>query len=333
MNTKLTVLSLIAIMFFAFTYEAKSEPNNRDVEKYIEKYYPVAIREMMRSKVPASIKLAQGILESGAGSSELASKSNNHFGIKCKNHWMGEKVYHDDDAPGECFRKYTSVEDSYSDHSIFLINGERYSSLFKMQVTDYIGWAKGLKSAGYATNPLYANKLIKLIEQYELYRYDQPEKFEIPVDKRGYKLDAQMQYRKNKKTEAGDHKNTELTVLERDMLGNRQVYRHNRCDYIFSQAGDTWDIIARATGLKYRNLIAYNNVTDLVADIPVGSYIYIGKKRKNTGLKNKDYVVSKKGETIYTISQKYALITEVLCETNSLMQDEVLPIGKQILLK
>lgn len=332
MNVKLMALALTIVMFFAFSNEAKSEGNNRDVLKYIEEYYPIAIRGMMNNKIPASIKLAQAILESGSGSSVLALKSNNHFGIKCKSYWIGETTYHDDDKPGECFRKYKSVEDSYADHSTFLINSERYSSLFKLKITDYRGWAKGLRAAGYATNQLYANKLIKLIEQYKLYQYDQPTKFEIPIDGIGRKLDAQMHYESGN-ADTGNHENVKLTVIEREMLGNRQVYRHNRCEYVFSRAGDTWDIISNVTGIKYKTLVSFNDVTDLVADIPMGSYIYITKKRKATGLMNKDYVVTKKGETIYTISQKYALITEVLCETNSLMHDEILPIGKVISLK
>ncbi|NDC76874.1 MAG: N-acetylmuramoyl-L-alanine amidase [Chitinophagia bacterium] len=138
------------------------------VEAYIDMYRDAAIREMQRSGVPASIKLAQGILESGAGSSTLARASNNHFGIKCKSSWTGERVYHDDDEKGECFRKYANPEESYRDHSDFLRNQPRYASLFALDPTDYRGWAQGLKQAGYATNPRYPDILVQYIETYRL---------------------------------------------------------------------------------------------------------------------------------------------------------------------
>ena len=139
---------------------------------YIKTYAPVAQEEMKRYKIPASITLAQGILESQSGVGELALKSNNHFGIKCHKTWKGSKVYHDDDARGECFRKYTDPRNSYRDHSLFLANRDRYASLFRLKKTDYKGWAKGLKKAGYATDPKYANKLISIIQRYNLSRWD-----------------------------------------------------------------------------------------------------------------------------------------------------------------
>ena len=140
--------------------------------QYIKKYAPIAVSEMHKYNVPASITLAQGILESGNGRSQLASKSNNHFGIKCHTGWKGAKVYHDDDEKGECFRKYKYVESSYEDHSQFLSGRRRYASLFALRKTDYKGWSKGLKKAGYATDKNYPKKLIKIIEAYELYEFD-----------------------------------------------------------------------------------------------------------------------------------------------------------------
>ena len=141
------------------------------VVRYIHKYKDIARYEMSHSRIPASITLAQGILESGAGEGELTQRANNHFGIKCHG-WQGEKVYHDDDKKGECFRKYPHPAQSFKDHSVFLTGRKRYASLFKLKVTDYKGWAKGLKKAGYATDPKYPNKLIRLIERYKLYQYD-----------------------------------------------------------------------------------------------------------------------------------------------------------------
>jgi len=141
------------------------------VEKYIYQYKNIAQFEMQQHGVPASITLAQGILESGAGSGDLTQRANNHFGIKCHN-WKGEKVYHDDDKKQECFRKYTNPADSFRDHSLFLSGRNRYASLFKLNPKDYKGWAKGLRKAGYATDPKYPSKLISLIERYQLYQYD-----------------------------------------------------------------------------------------------------------------------------------------------------------------
>lgn len=151
-------------------FTANAQPQHR--LDYIETYKDIAIQEMNMYGIPASIKLAQGILESGDGQSRLASKANNHFGIKCHTDWKGKKIYHDDDEKGECFRVYKNPEESYRDHSLFLVERLRYKDLFKLDRTDYKGWAKGLKAAGYATNPSYANLLIKLIEDYQLYIYD-----------------------------------------------------------------------------------------------------------------------------------------------------------------
>jgi flagellum-specific peptidoglycan hydrolase FlgJ len=147
-----------------------SDPTTR----YIQQYAAIAQEEMRRYKIPASITLAQGLLESQLGQGVLAQKSNNHFGIKCKREWKGKKVYHDDDAPGECFRAYKDPKESYRDHSLFLVERERYASLFRLKKTNYKAWAKGLKKAGYATDPAYAEKLIGLIERLSLWKYDNP---------------------------------------------------------------------------------------------------------------------------------------------------------------
>jgi flagellum-specific peptidoglycan hydrolase FlgJ len=147
-----------------------SDPTTR----YIQHYAAIAQEEMRRYKIPASITLAQGLLESQLGQGVLAQKSNNHFGIKCKRDWKGKKVYHDDDASGECFRAYQDPKESYRDHSLFLVERERYASLFRLKKTDYKAWAKGLKKAGYATDPAYAEKLIGLIQRLSLWKYDNP---------------------------------------------------------------------------------------------------------------------------------------------------------------
>lgn len=163
--------SLTSILLFVFA-GAVSAQQKQDIINYVERYKQVAIDEMVRSKVPASITLAQGILESSAGTSVLSKNSNNHFGIKCKEEWTGEKYYHDDDRPQECFRVYQHAEASYADHSDFLLTRPRYAPLFQLPVTSYKYWAYGLKEAGYATNPKYAPMLIAYIEDYKLYEFD-----------------------------------------------------------------------------------------------------------------------------------------------------------------
>ena len=162
--------AIIALLLICVAVQAQRR--NSRYNEYIKQYAPLAVEQMKEHKIPASITLAQGLLESGAGQSALARKSNNHFGIKCHSDWRGRRVYHDDDAKGECFRAYRHPKDSYEDHSLFLKRGARYAFLFKLKITDYKGWARGLKKAGYATDPSYANRLITIIEDYDLYKYD-----------------------------------------------------------------------------------------------------------------------------------------------------------------
>ena len=160
----------LVIFFCLFSFYLSAQDMSRS--QYIEKYKDEAIYQMSKYKIPASITLAQGILESANGNSELAKKSNNHFGIKCHSNWDGDKVYHDDDKNDECFRKYNKVRDSFEDHSEFLLK-DRYADLFNYSITDYKAWSKGLKKAGYATDPKYAKRLIKIIEENELHRFDE----------------------------------------------------------------------------------------------------------------------------------------------------------------
>ena len=170
MKRILRLTAIIALLFL--TVSVYAQRRNTAYNEYIKQYAPLAVEQMKQHKIPASITLSQGLLESGAGNSELARKSNNHFGIKCGSSWNGRTVRHDDDARNECFRAYRNPRDSYDDHSAFLKRGARYAFLFDLKITDYKGWARGLKEAGYATDPSYANRLITIIEDYELYKYD-----------------------------------------------------------------------------------------------------------------------------------------------------------------
>ena len=160
--------AIVALLLISVAVQAQRR--NSRYNEYIKQYAPLAVEQMREHRIPASITLAQGLLESGAGQSTLARKSNNHFGIKCGSNWRGRSVRHDDDARNECFRAYRNPKDSYEDHSLFLKRGARYAFLFKLKITDYRGWARGLKKAGYATDPSYANRLITIIEDYDLYK-------------------------------------------------------------------------------------------------------------------------------------------------------------------
>ena len=186
--------------------EKGNKPLNKYTLQYIKKYASLAVLEMHKYKIPASITLAQGVLESGNGRSQLASKSNNHFGIKCHIGWKGGRVYHDDDEKGECFRKYKYVETSYKDHSEFLSGRRRYASLFKLRKSDYKGWAKGLKKAGYATDKKYPKKLIKIIEDYKLYEFDKFREKDLKKIKKETKRSQVKTITKSKKSPHQNYK-------------------------------------------------------------------------------------------------------------------------------
>ena len=230
-------------------------------QAYIDKYAALAVHEMYRSGVPASITLAQGMLESGNGLSELAVKGNNHFGIKCHNNWTGGKMYHDDDAKGECFRKYSDPELSYRDHSDFLRYRDRYKFLFDLDPTDYEGWAHGLRKAGYATDPSYPQKLIRLIEEYDLHKLDALKKnaSEDVADAENEKLSkkerkAMKKQRKAAKKEAGKElpespnsieqpKPVKPSYLETFRFNmSRQMYSQNGVPFVYAEEGETYTV-------------------------------------------------------------------------------------------
>ena len=173
-NTNKLFFSVLLVILFSFSsiFQIYSQKRYEIYENYIDTYSSIAVKHMQKYNIPASITLAQGLLESGAGMSELTKRSNNHFGIKCHRSWTGGRVYAKDDTPNDCFRKYNRAEESFDDHAQFLVDGSRYSPLFNLSPTDFKGWARGLQKSGYATDKAYANKLIKLIEDYELNRFD-----------------------------------------------------------------------------------------------------------------------------------------------------------------
>ena len=267
----------------------QAQTRNKQYEDYIKKYRELAVEEMKKYHIPASITLAQGLLESGAGQSALARKSNNHFGIKCGSDWYGKTVSHDDDARGECFRAYKHPKDSYEDHSKFLVGRPRYASLFNLNITDYRGWARGLKKAGYATNPRYADQLIGIIELYELYKYD---------DKNYLKW-----IKKNP--------NPHQTYIANDLL------------YIVVRAGDSWKSISQEFDISQKKLRKYNDLYKGYA-LQVGDILYLEKKNKKA---DKEHIVHvlRAGESMYSISQKYGIRLKNLYKLNKMDEDDPAP--------
>lgn len=293
---------LIGIVFMiCASINAQMKWNSR-YQAYIDQYKDLAIAEMLKYDIPASITLAQGLLESGAGMSELARKGNNHFGIKCHD-WGGATTYHDDDEEQECFRKYRDVYESYEDHSRFLARQPRYRSLFRLKRTNYKGWARGLKKCGYATSPTYANKLIGIIELYKLHKYDKATKY-----------DRFMVSRSEVK---GIAPGTNL----------HQIHIYNKNYYLIARSGDTFKSIAKEVGISYKKIAKYNERDKNDTLIP-GEVVYLKKKQKKAdkAYKNRPHRV-KAGESMYSIAQYYGIRTESLYKMNKLGPDYSLKAG------
>ena len=310
--TIVSVFTLSVLTFGQTTADQKAEA-------YIRRFAKTAVTEMEKYKVPASITLAQGMLESSFGESRLATEGNNHFGVKCHSDWTGEKIYKDDDKNNECFRKYTSAWFSFRDHSKFL-QKPRYQSLYKLDKTDYKGWAKGLKDAGYATNSKYPELLIKKIEDYKLYQYD------VMTSST---FDAQLETA-IKNTFTGDNttvappKETKPSTKKPKENTNPQqtantgeshtvhFHKTGNLPYIIAEEDDTWDDISLEFGIKIKKLSQYNDVS---IDRPLQEGQYVFLKKKKAKAKDKTYRV-KSGDTMYTISQKMGIQLSKLYEKN-----------------
>lgn len=303
MNRKQSIRIILLVVLCAFAFSAQAQRRNQRYEEYIERYSPLAVEQMRVHKIPASITLAQGLLESGAGYSELARKSNNHFGIKCGGRWNGPSVRHDDDARQECFRAYGNPVESYEDHSLFLKRGARYAFLFDLDITDYKGWARGLKKAGYATDPSYANRLITIIEDYELYKYDR-------ARQRG-----------------GGY----VPRVENIVINPHQVYLANDLAYVVARRGDTFESIGKEFDISARKLIKYN---DLHKDYTLadGDVIYLHAKKKKA---SKNYIVHvvKDGDSMHSISQTYGIRLKNLYKMNRKDAEYVPEVGDRLRLR
>lgn len=279
---------------------------NSKYQNYIDKYKDLAIEGMLKYKVPASITLAQGLLESGAGTSELTVKGNNHFGIKCHG-WTGRTVYHDDDAQNECFRAYDNAFQSFEDHCKFLKNGKRYSSLFNLKVTDYKGWANGLKAAGYATNPQYAQKLIGIIELYKLSQYDTAKGYD--------KFMAQ-------------HSGKDKPVTKEAPLHSIHIFNKNY--FLQARAGDTFEMIGKEIGISYKKIAKYNE-RDVNSRLEPNEIIWLKKKQKRADKSYGDRPhIVKAGESMYSIAQYYGIRLKSLYKLNKMSPDDGIYVGQQL---
>jgi LysM repeat protein len=294
---KITTL-FIAILAVASLFAQTNDPT----QQYISRFKKVAMDEMKIYKIPASITLAQGILESGSGLSRLSTKGNNHFGIKCNGGWSGDKIYHDDDEDDECFRVYPSAWGSYRDHSKFLVNNRRYAFLFDYKISDYKSWAYGLKKAGYATDRKYPQRLIDLIERYKLYTYDQ-----MVLN--------------------GDELSQEEILAS---AGPHLELRHaNKLDYVIAQSGDTYRSLSMELGISRKRIMLYNdkNWDDAIVE---GEIIFI--ERKRTYGKDSYYKV-KKGDTMHSIAQSQGIRLEYLYKRNDLDYGSIPRVGTTLYLK
>lgn len=290
------------------------------IKNYINTYKNLAIAEMQRTGVPAAITLAQGIHESGAGQGKLVLLSNNHFGIKCKSNWTGESVKHDDDARGECFRKYRHSEDSYRDHSDFLRNGKHYAFLFQLDPADYTSWAHGLKKAGYATNPKYPQVLIKLIEDYNLQEYTL-----IALGKNIQASDDIIV--KNDLTvekPAAD----EMPQTKKPVYPDGE-FKINETKVVFVKKGTPILAIAKQYDIDLSKIFEFNEIPK-VQESAKDQLIYLQRKRK-TGVN--DFHIVQPGETLHDIAQLNAIRLESLQELNWLKENEMPAAGEKLSLK
>lgn len=292
-------------------------------QEYIEKYKDLAIREMKRMGVPAAITLAQGLLETDNGNSVLLKKSNNHFGIKCKDSWTASGVSHDDDAKGECFRTYKDAEASYRDHSNFLRGGERYAFLFALDPKDYKGWARGLKKAGYATNPAYPDILIRNIEQYNLQQYSLLAAGEVPSFDRGKYTDD-----KEVKVDTTDFQTKDAAVaVQAPVTGSESLEsRINGTRCIRAVKGTSLLLIATQYRIALEKLMSFN---DMKADglLQKDQYIYLQKKAQKG---EKPFHIVQKGQTAWDVAQENGVQLKSVLEYNDLSENEQLVTGRKV---
>ena len=294
-------------------------------QEYIDKYKETAMEAMRTHGIPASITLAQGCLESGDGNSDLAVKANNHFGIKCHNDWKGQTYYKKDDDPGKsCFRKYRNASESFKDHSDFLRYRDRYAFLFDLEITDYKGWCYGLKKAGYATDPQYAERLIKIIEDYRLYRFDR--EMYTKAGKNSNLLPPSPN-ELMKVMELNPARNSLLYKYSR----NRTIYVRNGVPYILAGSMDTYESIAEEYNLFTKELLRYNDLRKPKELVP-GTVVYLQKK-KAKAQRHMEIHIAVEGDTYYDVAQKYGVRMKKLFKYNGYKEGDILHVGDEIFLR
>lgn len=282
--------------------------------KYIEMYKDIAIKQMRQSGIPASIILAQACLESGDGNSRLATEANNHFGIKCHD-WKGDRIFHDDDKKGECFRKYRHAEESFKDHSAFLTGRERYRSLFRLDPKDYKAWAYGLKMAGYATNPSYPQLLIKIIEEFSLYKYDTGE----------WLGEASLT------TFPAEPSTTLKSSKLYQFSLSREIFTNNRTAFILAKKGESLESIAKEYQLFTKELMRFNDIKTKRDLIP-GEIIYLERKSAFFHGDSYNHTVTT-GENLRIVSQKYGIRLKRLAKINNLSIESSVVEGQTLKLR
>ncbi len=327
---KRSLLHTFVCILFSLCCSPAAAQRSPQFEAYIEQFAPIAVSEMQVHGIPASITLAQGLLESGAGTSWLARLGNNHFGIKAASDWQGPFMTKDDDAQNEHFRVYTDAAQSYSDHSLFLRNRSRYASLFSLPITDYKAWAHGLKAAGYATSPTYAQRLIQLIETYDLARFDRVSKVthQATAPTSATQVTSQPITRPVQVTSNSASNSASFSVPSPN-----RVFRENGAYYVIAQVGDTYKTIAQRWNVREGSLRRYNEQRKGY-EPRAGERVYLVQKksRADKRFKNRVHVVQQ-GETLHAIAQYYAIRTRSLYKLNSLSESYVPSVGDRLRLR
>lgn len=308
--------------FTALTLFVYAAPNAA-YEAYIRQYAPLAAIQQVKHGVPASITLAQGLIESGAGASRLAKECNNHFGIKCGSNWNGKTMYKDDDRANECFRCYNTVAQSYEDHSLFLKKGTRYAFLFDYPVTKYKAWAYGLSRAGYATDPSYAEKLIQIIETYDLAKYsDDPERYISDV----------KEYTVGGQRGGNRHSNRDATTNPANDQIKYQFIQINGIEAVLVQQNVKVHDLANALGQPQATIIRCNEYPDKDYIIRAGDYVFLRSKKNAAAPAYATHIV-RKGESLHSIAQKYGIRLSALYKLNNLPKDAEAQVGMELILR
>ena len=321
------------ILFFMLLLPLSLTAQKITVEEYIETYKDIAMREMKVHKIPASITLAQGIIESGAGNSALAREAKNHFGIKCHKGWTGKTYTMDDDAKDECFRKYDNAEDSYRDHSEFLTSRSRYAGLFELDIMDYRAWANGLKAAGYATSPTYATALINRIEMNKLYLYDQIAMGRITEQEAENNIEADGEQPVENELELAYSPADKSAFELVDMTKNKRfIYENNGVRFIYAKEGETPQSMADELGIKLKKLCSYNLIKrPEEAQFHSGDVVYL-ESLSNKNRKAKSYIVAE-GETVRDVALRFAVKPEKILKRNKLPEGARLQKGQKLKLR